>query len=77
MYKGKKVIIIRGYEIILKTEKIFQDENKEINVEEINKITVYDHKFIYESRKHEMNNMDLIQKKLMLLKYVEMKDLCC
>ena len=57
--KEKKVLIIRGNEIIreneiiLKTEKIFQNEDKEINVEEINKITLYDHKFIYESRRHE------------------------
>ena len=57
--KEKKVLIIRGNEIIreneiiLKTEKIFQNEDKEINVEEINKITLYDHKFIYESRRRE------------------------
>ena len=56
MYKGKKVIIVRNNKIILKTEKLFQnDEIKEINAEEIeiNKITTRDNKFIYESRKHE------------------------
>ena len=53
MYKGKKVIIIRNNEIILKTEKIFQNEDKEINTEETNKITIYNNKIIYESRKHE------------------------
>ena len=34
MYKGKKVIIIRNNEIILKTEKIFENRNKENNTEE-------------------------------------------
>ena len=53
MYKGKKVIIIRNNKIILKTEKIFKDRNKENNTEETNKITICNGKIIYESRKHE------------------------
>ena len=53
MYKGKKVIIIRNNEIILKTEKIFKNRNKENNTEETNKITICNGKIIYESRKHE------------------------
>ena len=53
MYKGKKVIIIRNNKIILKTEKIFKNRNKESNTEETNKITICNGKIIYESRKHE------------------------
>ena len=53
MYKGKKVIIIRNNKIILKTEKIFKNRNKENNTEETNKITICNGKIIYESRKHE------------------------
>ena len=53
MYKWKKVIIIRNNEIILKTEKISQNGDKEINTEETNKITICNNKIIYESRKHE------------------------
>ena len=53
MYKGKKVIIIRNNEIILKIEKIFKNRNKENNTEETNKITICNGKIIYESRKHE------------------------
>ena len=52
MYKGKKVIIIRNNEIILKTEKIFKNRNKENNTKETNKITICNGKIIYESRKH-------------------------
>ena len=53
MYKGKKVIIIRNNKIILKTEKIFKNRNKENSTEETNKITICNGKIIYESRKHE------------------------
>ena len=58
------MIIIRNNEIILKTEKIFQNDNKEINTEEINKITIRDNKFIYESRKHENDQHGVNTKKV-------------
>ena len=51
--KEKKLKIIRNNEIILKTEKIFQNGDKEINAKETNKITICNNKIIYESRKHE------------------------
>ena len=57
--KDKKVIIIRNDEVILKTEKTILNEYKEIDLEEIDKITVHDNKFIYESRKHEYDQHGL------------------
>ena len=51
--KGKKVIIIRNNQIILKTVKIFQNDDKEINTEETNKITICNNKIIYGSEKRE------------------------
>ena len=51
--KEKKVIIIRNNEIILKKEKISQNGDKEINIEETNKITICNNKIIYKSQKHE------------------------
>ena len=73
--KEKKVKIIRNNEIILKTEKIFRNGDKEINAKETNKITICNNKIIYESRKHENDQHRVIQKKLMFLKHVKMKDL--
>ena len=57
--KDKKVIIIRNDEVILKTEKTILNEYKEIDLEEIDKTTVHDNKFIYESRKHEYDQHGL------------------
>ena len=51
--KEKKVIIIRNNEIILKKEKISQNGDKEINIEETNKITMCNNKIISELQKYE------------------------